>query len=59
MINPTKRSCQGDWGQENHSVPKVLPFLHFEVKEAVEVIEAFGVIMADGAKEAADVLKFT
>ena len=27
MINPTKRGCQGGWGQENHSVSKALTFL--------------------------------
>ena len=27
MINLTKRGCPGDWGQENHSVYKVLAFL--------------------------------
>ena len=27
MINPTKRGCQGGWGQENHSVYKALAFL--------------------------------
>ena len=29
MINPTKRGCQGGWGQENHSVSKALAFLAF------------------------------
>ena len=34
-------------------------FGNFEVKEAVQVIEAVEVIMADGANEATEVIKFT
>ena len=57
---PQKRP--GGWGQENHSVYKALAF---EVKEAVEVIKdvevikAVEVIIADGANEAAEVIRFT
>jgi hypothetical protein len=29
MINPSKRDCQGGWGQENHSVSKALEFFAF------------------------------
>ena len=63
MINPTKRGCQDSWGQENHSVSKLLAiFVIFEVKEAVEVIEAVEaveVILPDGANEATEVVRFT
>jgi hypothetical protein len=38
---------------------KSLYFCIFEVKEAVEVIKAVEVIMADGAKEATEVIRFT
>ena len=38
---------------------KCLHFGIFEVKEAVEVIEAVVVIMADGAKEATEGVRFT
>jgi hypothetical protein len=34
-------------------------FWHFEIKEAIEVIKAVEVIMADGAKEATEVVRFT
>ena len=59
-INPTKRGCQDDWGQENHSVSKLLAiFVIFEDKEAIEVIEAVEVIMPNGANEATEVVRFT
>ena len=59
-INPTKRGCQDDRGQENHSVSKLLAiFVIFEVKEAIEVIEAVEVIMPNGANEATEVVRFT
>ena len=38
---------------------KCLHFGIFEVKEAVKVIEAVEVIMADGANEATEVIRFT
>ena len=56
MINPTKRGCQGDSGQGNHSMSN---FLHFEVKEAVKVIEAVEVIIVDGVNETTEVIRFT
>ena len=63
MINSKKRGCQDGWGQENHSVSKLLAiFVIFEVKEAVEVIEAVEaveVILPDGANEATEVVRFT
>ena len=48
MIYLKKRGCQGGWGQGNH-----MYFLHFEVKEAVEVK------MNDGAIEATEVVRFS
>ena len=38
---------------------KILHFGNLEVKEAAEVIEAVEVIMADGANEATEVIRFT
>ena len=38
---------------------KRLHFCILEVKKAIEVIEAVEVIMADGAKEATEVVRFT
>ena len=56
MINPTKRGCQSDSGQGNHSISN---YLHFEVKEAVKVIEAVEVIIVDGVNETTEVIRFT
>ena len=41
------------------SVQSACIFGNFEVKEADEVIEAVEVIMADGANEATEVIRFT
>ena len=43
--------------KKNTQYLKLLHFYIFEVKEAVEVIEAVKVITADGAKEATEVVR--
>ena len=41
------------------SIQSACIFVNLKVKEAAEVIEAVEVIMADGANEATEVIRFT
>ena len=59
MINPQKEAFKVAEAKKTTQYLKRLHFCIFEDKEAVEVIEAIKVIMAEGAKEATEVLRFT
>ena len=60
MINPKKKKAfKVAEAKKPTQYIKCLHFGIFEVKEAVEVIEAVEVFMADGAKEATEGVRFT
>ena len=60
MINPKKKKAfKVAEAKKTTQYIKCLHFGIFEVKEAVEVIESVEVIMADGAKEATEDVRFT
>ena len=56
---PQKKAVKVAEAKKTTHYLKILHFWIYEVKEAVGVIEAVEVIMADGAKEATEVIRFT